>query len=56
MEAGIGDLPVYVAYVQLSMREIMVFKSAELMTLPPGSEFKVIEEGPQNRVKVFVVW
>ena len=44
LEAGTGDLPVYVAYVQLSMREDIVFQSAELMTLPPGSEFKVIEK------------
>jgi len=52
---GTGDLPIYVSSVQLSMREDMEFKSAVLMILPEGSEFKVIEEGPQNRVKIFVV-
>lgn len=55
LKFGIGELPVYVSNIQLSMREDMEFKSAVLMTLPEGSQFKLIEEGPQNRVKIFVV-
>jgi hypothetical protein len=55
LKSGTGELPIYVANVQLSMREDMEFRSAVLMTLPEGSQFKLIENGPQNRAKIFVV-
>jgi len=55
LKSGTGELPVYVTNVQLSMRQDMEFKSTVVMTLPEGSQFKLIEHGPQNRVKIFVV-
>merc|ERR1719476_509029 len=32
----------------------MEFTSKVLAALPPGTQFDLIEEGPQNRVKIFV--
>jgi len=55
VKSGTGELPVYVTNMQLSMKEDMEFKSTEVMSLPAGSQFKLIEEAPQNRVKIFVV-
>jgi len=54
-KSGTGELPVYVTTVQLTMKEDMEFQSTEVMTLPAGSQFKLIEEGAQNRFKIFVV-
>jgi len=54
VKAGTGVLAAYECEVQLQMREDMEFTSNVLMTLPPGTQFELIEEGPQNRVKVFV--
>merc|ERR1712129_527846 len=55
LKSGTGELPIYVSNVQLSMCEDMEFRSAVVMTLPEGSQFKLIEHGPQNRAKIFVV-
>jgi len=54
VKAGTGALAAYECEVQLHMKENMEFTSKVLMSLPPGTQFEVIEEGPQNRVKVFV--
>jgi len=53
VKEGTGALPVWEAAVQLSMRQYMDFKSEVLMSLPEGTQFELIEHGPQNRVKVF---
>jgi len=54
VKSGTGSLPVYEAVVQLNLRECMDFKSPVLMSIPGGTQFDLIEEAEQNRVKVFV--
>lgn len=49
---GRGVLPVYEAVVLQVMREEMDFKSEEMATLPAGTPFDLIEEGPTHRVKI----
>jgi len=55
LTSGTGELPVYTNNVELSMKEDQEFKSTILMNLPVGSQFKLIEHGPLNRAKIFVV-
>lgn len=52
VQSGGGFLPVYENAVALTLREKMDFKSDILYTLPEGSQFELIEEGPQHRVKI----
>jgi len=54
VKPGTGVLPVYECEVQMNLREDMEFKSSVLAVLPAGTQFDLIEEGPQNRIKIFV--
>jgi len=53
LSSGSGELPLYEAKVQLQVKEDQEFKSAVLATIDEGVQFELIEEGAQNRVKIF---
>jgi len=54
LEVGNGYLDIYDNLVGMTMREDMDFKSPEVLHLPEGTEFEMIEEGPQHRCKILV--
>lgn len=52
IQSGQGCLPIYENMVPLSVREDSDFKSSVVESLPEGSQFELIEEGTQHRVKI----
>jgi len=53
MASGTGELRLFEAKVQLQVKEDQEFKSTVVATIDEGVQFEMIEEGAQNRVKIF---